>query len=113
MSKELSIINHQTKNYEPKVVIEELGEIKRIMKIHTNDPNFKSGEIMALPSEFKSLSTEEKQKALQAMEDTGLSRSEMSYFTGVSASRISQLIGKKRKQSDTELCVTFECNRPR
>lgn len=108
MSKELSTINHQTQNYEQKVVIEALGETKRIMKVHTNDPNFKRGEIMVVPREFKSLSTEEKQKALQAMEDTGLPRSEMSYFTGLSASRISQLIGKKRKQSDTELYVTFE-----
>ena len=108
MSKEFPTVNHKPQNYEPKVVIEELGETKRIMKVYTNDPNFKSGEIMAVPREFKKLSTEEKQNALQAMEATGLPRSEMSYFTGLSASRISQLIGKKRKQSDTELYITFE-----
>lgn len=107
MSKELLEYNRKVQNCEKKVVIEEVGETKRIMKVNTNTLNFKHGEIMAVPREFKSLSTEEKRQALQAMEDDGLPRTEMSYYTGLSAGRISQLIGKKRKPSEKELYVTF------
>ena len=107
MSKELLEYNRKVQNCEKKVVIEEVGETKRIMKVYTNTPNFKHVEIMAVSREFKSLSTEEKRQALQAMEDDGLPRTEMSYYTGLSAGRISQLIGKKRKPSEKELYVTF------
>ena len=107
MSKALSQHN-EANNRVQNVIIENIDDTKRIMKIHTNDSNFKRGEIIAVPREFKSLSTEEKQKALQAMEDDGIPRTEMSYYTGLSAGRISQLIGKKRRPSDKELYVTFE-----
>ena len=108
MRKDLSVCADNMQNIKNKVVIEEIGETKRIIKIRTGDPNFKHGEIMAVPREFKSLSTEEKRKAFHAMEDDGLTRTEMSYYTGLSEGRISQLIGKKRKPSDKELYVTFE-----
>lgn len=107
MRKELLEHNRKVQNCEKKVVIEEVGETKRIMKVNTNTPNFKHGEIMAVPRKFKSLSTEEKRQALQAMEDDGLPRTEMSYYTGLSEGRISQLIGKKRNPSEKELYVTF------
>ena len=96
MTKELSKYNRKVQNCEIKVVIREGGKTKQIMKVNTNTPNFKHGEIMVVPRKFKSLSTEEKRQALQAMADAGLSRIEMSCCTGLSEGRISQLIGKRR-----------------
>ena len=104
MGKKLSIYDGQ------KVFIEEQGDTRRIMRVRTDSHNFKHGEVMAVPREFKKLSTDEKREALQAMADDGLPRTDMAYYTGLSESRISQLIGKKRKSSEKDLYVTFESN---
>ncbi len=104
MEKDLSIPTGNGK----RVVIEEVNEMKRVLKVQTDSTFFKHGELMAMPRDFKKLSTEEKIEALKAMEEDGMSRSEMSYLTNLSAGRISQLIGKKRKDSPTKLYVSFQ-----
>jgi len=93
-----------------KTVIEETADSKKILKVKSDTTSFRHAEFIEVPREFKNLSTDEKKEALQAMESDKMSRIEMSSYTGLSSSRISQLIGKKRKPKNTDkiLYVQFE-----
>lgn len=93
-----------------RTIIEETADSKKILKVKSNTTSFRHAEFIEVPREFKKLSTDEKKEALQAMESDKISRIDMSSYTGLSSSRISQLIGKKRESKNTDdiIYVQFE-----
>lgn len=86
-------------NSEKNFQIETKGDVTYVKKIKQNTEFYKSAEISQQPSPklFKKLDVETKKDILNGMIEDGKSRPEIAFTLGISESRISQIIGKKRK----------------